>query len=98
MVKFLNMEYNTSNYMRTAYERYRYSPLRCELKDIYKKPSYAKEVAYKKCRKLFDLLDGYNFKFIGNNTFNFSCGFVCVANGEEYFVYITHAHTRYMAL
>lgn len=59
------------------------------LLDVYKKPSSDKQYAYKECRKIFDELNGKDFKIISKNIYVFSIGFYYNKCGKLYFHYET---------
>lgn len=63
-----------------------YNSAATDLKDVYKKPSSAKEKAYKECRELYDQAEGERFRITGKNCDSFSVAFLC---NKSYVLYIT---------
>lgn len=59
------------------------------LLDAYKKPSLDKQHAYKECKKIFNELNGKDFKIISKNIYVFSIGFYYDKNDKLYFHYET---------
>jgi hypothetical protein len=95
MLKLVNM--NNKKYSG-VYRAYCNSDM-TNLYDLYKQPSNYKHIAYRYCRKMFDDLNGYDFRIIGGNCMAFSVGFKYKKdNGQEMFVYITKDYDREMVV
>ncbi len=92
-IKGYNFEKTTAKYMRDVCNRYCCSEY-TTLKEAYKKPSYDKQITYNRCVKMFEELDGFDFRIIGHNTYTFSVGFKFRYKGQLYLAYITPTHDR----
>lgn len=71
-----------------------------ELSDVYGRCSYQKEHAWNYCYNLYRKLQGWDFKIISFNTFQFSVGFYFYSTELHNicFAYITKAHDRFCQL
>ena len=60
------------------------------LRDVYSSWSDKKEKAYKRCLRLKEDMNGYNFRIIKASSWQFSCGFLYRdGDGIEHLMYIT---------
>lgn len=59
------------------------------LQDVYTSWSWKKQSAYDYCRDCMTEKEGYDFKIISSNSFQFTCGFYFYEGDKEMFKYFT---------
>lgn len=64
-----------------------------ELWQVYDNYSYAKQRAFEWCKERMHELDGYGFRICTFNTFQFTCAFKFMFEGEEWLQYHTASYT-----
>ena len=94
------MKLDRSEYMISAYERYKDSS-KDSLSKAYAKASKKKQDAWDYCKSLCSKYNGEGLRIVSNNVYKFSAGFVGYVkdeNGQDrkVFVFITKSADRYM--
>lgn len=65
------------------------------LSDVYTTWSYAKENAYDWCMRKCNNMDGYGFRILSANTFQFTCGWLTENENSEITLHIETASNTY---